>query len=97
MLSQKTTTLNCSSRAKTLTKPTSRPRLARSESEGGPERRKAKTATRFKLRRASFKGQGLQPQFRAASWKDVRDQSYGIAVHRVLGCGLARPALFILY
>ena len=30
----------------------------------------------FKLRRASFKGKGLQPEFRQASWQQVRDLIY---------------------
>jgi hypothetical protein len=30
----------------------------------------------FKLRRASFKGQGLQAEFRGASWDRVRDTVY---------------------
>lgn len=30
----------------------------------------------FKLRRASFKGKGLQPEFRHASWEQVRDLVY---------------------
>ncbi len=30
----------------------------------------------FKLRRASFKGEGLQPQFRHASWDKLRDLVY---------------------
>jgi hypothetical protein len=30
----------------------------------------------FKLRRASFKGIGLQPEFRHASWEQVRDLVY---------------------
>jgi hypothetical protein len=34
------------------------------------------TATRFKLRRASFKGQGLQAAFRAACWQKSRDLIY---------------------
>jgi hypothetical protein len=31
---------------------------------------------RFKLRRASFKGQGLQPEYRGASWERLRDLIY---------------------
>jgi hypothetical protein len=31
----------------------------------------------FKLRRASFKGNGLQPALREATWQDLRDHSYG--------------------
>jgi hypothetical protein len=30
----------------------------------------------FKLRRASFKGDGLQPEFRGAGWDRVRDAAY---------------------
>jgi len=30
----------------------------------------------FKLRRASFKGKGLQPEYRDASWEQLRDLSY---------------------
>jgi hypothetical protein len=30
----------------------------------------------FKLRRASFKGKGLQPGLRNASWEHVRDLAY---------------------
>jgi hypothetical protein len=30
----------------------------------------------FKLRRASFKGKGLQSEFRHASWEQVRDLVY---------------------
>jgi len=32
--------------------------------------------TAFKLRRASFKGDGLQTAFRRASWDRVRDAAY---------------------
>jgi hypothetical protein len=35
-----------------------------------------KQGTPFKLRRASFKGKGLQPDLRHASWERVRDRSY---------------------
>lgn len=31
---------------------------------------------RFKLRRATFKGKGLQPDFEGASWNKLRDVSY---------------------
>lgn len=31
----------------------------------------------FRLRRASFKGAGLQPAFRDASWDRVREAAYG--------------------
>jgi hypothetical protein len=30
----------------------------------------------FKLRRASFKGQGLRPEYRGASWERLRDLIY---------------------
>jgi hypothetical protein len=30
----------------------------------------------FKLRDASFKGKGLQPEFRNASWEKIRDLIY---------------------
>jgi hypothetical protein len=30
----------------------------------------------FRLRRASFKGKGLQPEFRGASWDRLRDAAY---------------------
>lgn len=30
----------------------------------------------FKLRRASFKGQGLQAEFDGASWQRIRDAAY---------------------
>jgi len=33
-------------------------------------------AVPFKLRRASFKGKGLQPDLRHASWERVRDLAY---------------------
>jgi hypothetical protein len=35
-----------------------------------------KQGTPFKLRRASFKGKGLQPELRHASWERVRDLAY---------------------
>lgn len=31
----------------------------------------------FRLRDASFQGQGLQPDFRGAGWERVRDAAYG--------------------
>ena len=31
---------------------------------------------RFKLRKATFKGKGLQPDFEGASWDKLRDVSY---------------------
>jgi predicted transcriptional regulator len=37
------------------------------------ERRRANP---FKLRKASFKGKGLQPQMAGASWPGIRDASY---------------------
>jgi hypothetical protein len=36
----------------------------------------AKSGAPFKLRRASFKGKGLQPEFREASWDRLRDLTY---------------------
>ena len=30
----------------------------------------------FKLRRATFKGRGLQPRLRGASWEQIRDLTY---------------------
>jgi hypothetical protein len=36
----------------------------------------SKSGTLFKLRRASFKGKGLQAEFRDASWEKVRDLAY---------------------
>jgi hypothetical protein len=35
-----------------------------------------KQAPRFKLRRASFKGNGLQAELRDASWETIRDLAY---------------------
>jgi hypothetical protein len=35
-----------------------------------------KRAAPFRLRRASFKGKGLQSDFRDASWDQVRDAAY---------------------
>ncbi len=35
-----------------------------------------KQGTPFKLRRASFKGRGLQPDQRDASWERLRDLAY---------------------
>lgn len=35
-----------------------------------------KRGASFKLRRASFKGKGLQPEFHEASWEKVRDHIY---------------------
>jgi hypothetical protein len=33
-------------------------------------------ARRFKLRRATFKGKGLRPELRQASWDRIRELSY---------------------
>jgi hypothetical protein len=35
-----------------------------------------RSGTPFKLRRASFKGRGLQPEFRDASWDRLRDAAF---------------------
>lgn len=35
-----------------------------------------KGATTFRLRRASFKGNGVQPAFAGASWDQIRDAAY---------------------
>ena len=35
-----------------------------------------KRAGAFRLRRASFKGDGLQPAFTGASWDQIRDAAY---------------------
>jgi hypothetical protein len=35
-----------------------------------------KRGASFKLRRSSFKGKGLQPEFHEASWEKVRDHVY---------------------
>lgn len=35
-----------------------------------------KPSAPFKLRRASFKGKGLQPDFREARWERLRDLTY---------------------
>jgi hypothetical protein len=35
-----------------------------------------KPKARFKLRRASFRGQGLRAELRDASWNSIRDLSY---------------------
>ncbi len=39
------------------------------------EKRKAKKR-RFRLRKASFKGKGLQPDFQGASWETIRSAAY---------------------
>jgi len=31
---------------------------------------------KFRLRKASFKGNGLQPQMAGASWQQIRDAAY---------------------
>ena len=36
----------------------------------------ARPAIPFKLRRASFKGKGLNPEFRGASWESIRHAAY---------------------
>jgi hypothetical protein len=36
----------------------------------------AREQTPFQLRRASFKGAGLQAEFRAAAWERIRDTAY---------------------
>ena len=36
----------------------------------------ANPAKPFKLRRASFKGKGLQPEFQGVSWDRLRDAAY---------------------
>jgi hypothetical protein len=36
----------------------------------------AKPGAPFKLRRASFKGKGLRPELRDASWERIRDLAY---------------------
>jgi hypothetical protein len=38
--------------------------------------RESASGTAFKLRRASFKGKGLQPGFENASWEQIRDAIY---------------------
>jgi len=37
---------------------------------------KQKTGQSFKLRRASFKGNGLQNEFRGESWQKIRSAAY---------------------
>ncbi len=37
---------------------------------------KQTTATPFKLRRASFRGKGLQSEFTGAPWEQLRDAAY---------------------
>jgi hypothetical protein len=41
------------------------------------ERAESRRGPSFKLRRASFKGNGLQPALREGAWEDLRDLSYG--------------------
>ncbi|MBV9015920.1 MAG: DUF2191 domain-containing protein [Alphaproteobacteria bacterium] len=36
----------------------------------------SKTGAPFQLRRASFKGKGLQAEFRESSWEEIRDAIY---------------------
>ena len=36
----------------------------------------AASPARFKLRRASVGGNGLQPEFSGAGWEDIRDATY---------------------
>lgn len=36
----------------------------------------ARPTAPFKLRRASFRGKGLQPGFREAAWEQLRDAAY---------------------
>jgi hypothetical protein len=38
--------------------------------------RESRESAAFKLRRASFKGKGLQAEFRDAGWDAVRDAAY---------------------
>jgi len=38
----------------------------------------ATPGTPFKLRRASFKGKGLQPEFQNASWDRLHDAAYEV-------------------
>lgn len=38
--------------------------------------REVRSAPPFKLRRASFRGKGLQPEFRDATWDRLRDVAY---------------------
>jgi hypothetical protein len=38
--------------------------------------RDAAAGRSFKLRRASFRGNGLQPEFEDASWEQIRDAIY---------------------
>jgi hypothetical protein len=35
-----------------------------------------RTAARFRLRRASFKGRGLRPELAGAAWGEIRDLAY---------------------
>ncbi len=36
----------------------------------------SRSAAPFRLRRASFKGGGLRPEFRHATWNEIRDAAY---------------------
>ena len=38
--------------------------------------RETQSKLNFRLRRASVSGNGLQPEFSAASWEDIRDAVY---------------------
>ena len=38
--------------------------------------RETQSKPNFRLRRASVSGNGLQPEFRGASWEDIRDAVY---------------------
>jgi hypothetical protein len=37
----------------------------------------ARNARKFKLRKASYRGRGLQVGVQSASWKQLREMSYG--------------------
>ena len=34
------------------------------------------TGRRFRLRKASFKGKGLQPEMKGAAWEEIRELAY---------------------
>ncbi len=38
--------------------------------------RERRRRARFRLRDASFRGEGLQPEFRGASWEQIREAAY---------------------